>query len=85
MVTWIRPSTGRFSRHTIQRLMSAEARGESFSTGSDFTDGVERQMIVDVGVRSKPEELLDQKWNSLSIWRLGLCVALVSVSTVRPF
>src|SRR5213592_1252070 len=32
-----------------------------------------------VGVRSKPEELLDQKWNSLSIWRLGLSVALVSV------
>ena len=33
----------------------------------------------DVGVRSKPEELLDQKWNSLSIWRLGLSVARVSL------
>ena len=59
--------------------MSTEDGGRSFSTGSDFTDGVERQMIVDVGARSKPEELLDQKWNSLSIWRLDLSVALVSV------
>ena len=47
VVTWIRPSTGRFSRYAIHRLVSTEAGGGSFYTGSVIVVGAQRSAVAD--------------------------------------